>query len=89
MRESGEKMSRQQYAEMLFDEIRSLSHNFSLYGPYSHLIKKMITHMQNGNGARLHDMSLNQALKENIIKDNSMENSTGVLLQKALEDNID
>lgn len=45
--------------------------------------------MQNGYGTPFHDMSLNQALKEHIINDNSLGNSTRVLLQKALEDNID
>jgi len=49
----------------------------------------MITHMQNGNGMPFHDMSLNQALKEHLINDNSLGNITRLLLQKALEDNID
>lgn len=89
VRDQGEKITRQQCAALLFDEFRSLSRKFSFYGPYSHLIKKMITHMQNGNGTPFHDMSLNQALKEHIINDNSLGNSTRLLLQKALEDNID
>ncbi|KAF6661478.1 DUF3289 family protein [Enterobacteriaceae bacterium EKM102V] len=89
VRGRGEKITRQQCAALLFDEFRSLSRKFSFYGPYSHLIKKMITHMQNGNGTPFHDMSLNQALKEHIINDNSLGNSTRLLLQKALEDNID
>ncbi|KAA5975232.1 MULTISPECIES: YPO3983 family protein [unclassified Pantoea] len=89
VRGQGEKITRQQCAALLFDEFRSLSRKFSFYGPYSHLIKKMITHMQNGNGTPFQDMSLNQALKEHIINDNSLGNSTRLLLQKALEDNID
>lgn len=89
VRGQGEKITRQQCAALLFDDFRSLSRKFSFYGPYSHLIKKMITHMQNGNGTPFHDMSLNQALKEHIINDNSLGNSTRLLLQKALEDNID
>lgn len=89
VRGQGEKITRQQCAALLFDEFRSLSRKFSFYGPYSHLIKKMITHMQNGNGTPFHDMSLNQALKEHIINDNSLGNSTLLLLQKSLEDNID
>jgi len=89
LRGQGEKISRQQCASMLFDEFRLLSRQFSLYGPYSHLIEKMITHMQNGNGKPFRNMALDGALKEQILSDKSQENSTHVLLQKAFEDNID
>jgi len=86
-RGAGEKISRQQCAIMLFDEFRSLSRKFSIYGPYSHLIEKMITHMQNGNGTPFHDMSLDTALKEHILNDRT-KNSTYLLLQEALSINI-
>lgn len=89
LRGQGEKISHQQCASMLFDEFRLLSRQFSLYGPYSHLIEKMITHMQNGNGKPFRNMALDGALKEQILSDKSQENSTHVLLQKAFEDNID
>ena len=75
LRGQGEKITRQQCAAMLFDEFRSLSHQFSLYGPYSHLIEKMITHMQSGNGKPFRDMALDEALKEQILSDKT-ENST-------------
>ena len=75
LRGQGEKITRQQCAAMLFDEFRSLSRKFSLYGPYSHLIEKMITHMQNGNGTPFRDMALDRALKEQILSDKT-ENST-------------
>ncbi|WP_376748437.1 YPO3983 family protein [Pantoea septica] len=74
---------------MLFDEFRSLSRKFSLYGPYSHLIEKMITHMQNGNGTPFRDVALDRALKEHIIRDSSEKNSTRILLSKALKTGID
>ncbi|WP_191939447.1 YPO3983 family protein [Pantoea agglomerans] len=89
LRGQGEKITRQQCAAMLLDEFRLLFRQFSLYGPYSHLIEKMITHMQNGNGKPFRDMALDGALKEQILSDKSQENSTHVLLQKAVEDNID
>jgi len=89
LRGQGEKITRQQCAAMLFDEFRSLSRKFSLYGPYSHLIEKMITHMQNNSGKTFRDMALDQALKEHILRDNSEENSTRLSLQKALKGNID
>jgi len=87
-RGAGEKISRQQCAMMLFDEFRSLSRNFSIYGPYSHLIEKMIIHMQNGNGTPFHDMSLDTALKEHILNDKS-KNSTRLRLHEVIKKNID
>ena len=71
LRGQGEKITRRQCAAMLFDEFRSLSRKFSLYGPYSHLIEKMITHMQNGNGTPFRDVALDRALKEHILNDRS------------------
>jgi len=88
LRGQGEKITRQQCAAMLFDEFHSLSRKFSLYGPYSHLIEKMITHMQNGNGTPFRDVALDRALKEHILSDKT-ENSTRLLLRKSLKDNID
>ncbi|MBU5378545.1 YPO3983 family protein [Pantoea septica] len=89
LRGQGEKITRRQCAAMLFDEFRSLSRKFSLYGPYSHLIEKMITHMQNGNGTPFRDVALDRALKEHIIRDSSEKNSTRILLSKALKTGID
>jgi len=89
LRGQGEKITRQQCVAMLFDEFRSLSRKFSFYGPYRCLIEKMITHMQNNNGASFSDMSLDCALKEHIIRDNSPENSTRLLLKEAFNNYID
>ena len=85
LRGSGEKITRQQCATILFDEFRSLSSSFSFYGKFSHLIKKMITHMQNGNGMSFRDLALNRALEEQILLDNSVENSTRLLLKEAFK----
>jgi len=49
----------------------------------------MITHMQNGNGAAFTSMHLDSALKEQILNDNSPENSTRLILKKAFSVNID
>ncbi|MCX8962758.1 DUF3289 family protein [Erwinia psidii] len=88
-RGTGEKITRQKCASILFDEFRHLSRAFATYGPYRHLIERMITHMQNGNGTPFRDMSLDRALREQIINDRSSENSTRLLLQKAFKGNID
>ncbi len=88
-RGEGEKISRQQCAEILFDEFRHLSQSFSLYGPYKSLIKKMITHMQNGEGAPFSSMYLDNALKSQILNDRSAENSTRLRLSDAFKNHID
>lgn len=86
-RGQGEKVTRQQCAAILFDEFRQLSRLFSIYGPYSHLIERMITHMQNGNGAPFRDMALDWALKEHILNDRT-RNSTRLLLEDELKNSI-
>ncbi|WP_241622386.1 DUF3289 family protein [Rosenbergiella australiborealis] len=87
-RGEGEKITRQQCVAMLFDEFRDLSRLFSVYGPYRHLIEKMITHMQYGNGKPFRDMLLNSALEAHILNDKT-ENSTLSKIKNALIENID
>lgn len=83
------KMTPQQCARILFDEFRHLSRMFALFSPYRHLIDKMITHMQYGNGAPFRDMLLDRALKEIILNDISQYNSTRLSLKKTIFDKID
>jgi uncharacterized protein (TIGR03034 family) len=87
-RGEGEKIARQQCAAILFDEFRLLSRLFSIYGPYNHLIEKMIGHMQNGNGKPFRNISLDRALKDHILNDRT-ENSTLSKIKNALIENID
>ncbi|WP_313655815.1 YPO3983 family protein [Pantoea sp.] len=87
LRGQGEKITRQQCAAILFDELRSLSRKFSFYGPYSHLIEKMITHKQKGNGTPFRDISLDRALKEQILNDRT-DNSTFVRIKRIISKNI-
>ncbi|GAA0499051.1 DUF3289 family protein [Tatumella terrea] len=86
-RGEGEKISRTQCANILFDELRDLSRLFSVYGPYKHLIKRMITHMQNGNGKPFSSMHLDNALKMHIVNEKT-ENSTLSKIKYALNENI-
>ncbi|MGD9426451.1 DUF3289 family protein [Pantoea sp. NSTU24] len=88
LRGVGEKITRSQCAEILFDELRSLSRKFSLYGLYSNLIVKMITHMQNGNGTPFRDMFLDRALKEQIVRDILERNSAIVRNESNHEYNL-
>ena len=69
LRGPGKKITLQQCAAILFDEFRFLSRQFSFCGPYRHLIEKMITHMQTGNGTPFRDVLLDRALKEQILND--------------------
>lgn len=86
MRPAGEKMTHQQCIAILFDEFRQLSREFALYGPYRHLIEKMITHMQNGNGTPFRDIALDMALKKHIVNDSSQDNSTRILLARTFKE---
>lgn len=88
-REEGQKITRQQCANILFDEFRHLSQTFAVYSPYKHLIGEMITHMQNSKGSDFFSLQLNAALKEQILMDNSSDNSTHLRLQRVFRDNID
>ncbi|WON76496.1 YPO3983 family protein [Serratia sp. UGAL515B_01] len=86
--EGNQKITRQECANILFDEFRKASQTFAMYGPYKSVMGKMIDHMQNGNGAPFRDMLLNKALKEQILSDTS-ENSSLLRIRKVLTDNID
>ena len=88
LRGQGKKITHQQCAAILFDELRFLSRQFSFYGPYRHLIKKMITHMQYGNGIPFRDMALDRALKEQILNDMT-DNSTFLRIKNIIRKNID
>lgn len=62
-------------AQLLFDEMRTLSWPFSIYSPYRQLINKMIDHMQYADGAPFSDAALDMALRNQLLEDNS-ENSS-------------
>ncbi len=84
-----EKVTRQECVRILFDEFRYESRIFALHGPYKNVIEKMINHMQNGNGIPFRDLSLNTALRAQIINDKSAENSSLLRIKQVLTDNID
>ncbi|MGF6436848.1 YPO3983 family protein [Kosakonia sp. 1610] len=88
-RSDGRHVTLQECAAILFDEFRFLSGTFSIYSNYQHLIKKMITHMQTGNGLPFCNTVLNTALREQILSDKSALNSSRLLLKQAIQQNID
>ncbi|WP_315850882.1 YPO3983 family protein [Yersinia similis] len=83
-----EKITRQECIKILFDEFSKESRNFAFYGPYKHLIEKMINHMQSSKGTPFRDLSLDAALKEQILNDRTF-NSTRLLLEKVFNKHID
>lgn len=87
MHGAGEKVSREECIKILFDEMRHLSTPFAAYGPYRHLISKMISHMQYGNGKPFQDLQLDAALKEQIESDRSSSGSL-VKLRETIKGNI-
>lgn len=71
--------SYQACAQLLFDEMRSLSWPFAIYSPYRQLINKMIDHMQYANGAPFSDAALDMALRNQLLEDNSGKSSLDVI----------
>lgn len=59
----GRKISRQQCANILFDEMKQLSTIFSR-GKYAHIIHELIDHFHYGNGLPWQSTSLDSAYKE-------------------------
>ncbi|QKJ85074.1 DUF3289 family protein [Paramixta manurensis] len=88
LRGPGETLSRQQCANILFDEFRDNALPFALWGPYKYLIREMIDHMQYGNGTPFRSMLLDQALKEQILGDKA-DDASLKKIKKVLRDNID
>lgn len=84
----GKKISKQECVRLMFDDLRQLALPFSFWGPYSGIIKKMFTHMQNTNGQNFSNATLNSALNNNITSDNS-PNSTVKRIKEVLDKNID
>jgi len=63
--QAGRPISKQRCADILFDEMKTLSTQFA-YGKYSHLIKELIDHFHFGNGTSWHSGHLDWAYKEII-----------------------
>lgn len=82
------RYSKQECAEVMFNEMRSLSWPFSVYGPYQQLINKMIDHMQYANGAPFSDIMLDIALREQLMEDNSKDSSLKAI-KETMDKNID
>lgn len=72
-------LSTKECTKILFDEFRHYANTFALYGPYNHLIKQMINHMQYGHGTSFQSLALSQAFEERILMDKSKNGILNVL----------
>ncbi|MFA5649267.1 MAG: YPO3983 family protein [Bacteroidales bacterium] len=81
-------LSVQECTDILFNEFRQYSRLFTLWGPYSHLMGKMIDHMQQNSGTPFYNPALDLALQERILEDKSSEGPVQVI-RKTLIDFID
>ncbi|WP_034915578.1 DUF3289 family protein [Erwinia sp. 9145] len=86
-RRRGEKVSVQECARLLFEEMQVTSLPLALIGHQKYLINKMLHHFQHFNGAPFRDPSLNVAYKRQIYNDNSRRSSK-LAIEKVINDNI-
>lgn len=75
-------------AQLLFDEMRSLSWPFAIYSPYRQLINKMIDHMQQADGAPFSDAALDMALRNQLLEDDS-DNSSLKAIRETINRYVD
>lgn len=76
-----------QNAGIMFEELRNLSDAFSFYGPYKHLMRRMIDHLQSNTGEPFTDDLFNQAMANHPFMYG--KNSTVHYLRGAFIKNID
>ncbi|WP_436892765.1 DUF3289 family protein [Siccibacter turicensis] len=83
----GEKISVKTCTDILFDEMRHTSWPFSFMGNRCHLINMMLNHMQTRNGAPFRDPALDEALRQQVLSDNSPV-GTRIIIKDAFEENF-
>lgn len=72
-------LSVQECTDILFNEFRQYSRLFTLWGPYSHLMGKMIDHMQQNSGTPFYNPALDLALQERILEDKALDGPIRVI----------
>ncbi|WP_312453548.1 DUF3289 family protein [Pseudescherichia sp.] len=83
----GGKVSIQDCARLLFEEMQKTSLPYSFVGPYRYLINQMLKHFQRSTGTPFSDAQLNAAYKNKIIDDNSRD-GIKLTIQQELNDHI-
>jgi len=82
-----ETRSREEIAQMLFDQFRQYSAPVSFMG-YRKLFISLINHLQTGDGEPFYDDLLNTAYHKQIVSDTT-ENSSLLTIKNVIESNID
>jgi len=77
-------VSRERVIAMLYDELRAQSYVFSFRGPYQSLIIDLFDHMQRNNGKDYQRPMMNNAYKNIILADRSVD-STLSIIKKTIE----
>ena len=62
----GRKISHDECVDILFTEMKELSHEFSFWGEYKTLIGELIDHFRYGNGSTFYSEKLNEAFHSRI-----------------------
>lgn len=82
------RLSAQECARLLFEEMQVTSLPFACVGPWKYLINRMLQHFQSANGMPFNDMDLNAAYQAQIINDNT-QNSTLIAIRDEISTRID
>ncbi len=72
-------VSRERAIAMLYDELRSQSYVFSFRGPYQGLIIDLFNHMQRNNGRDYQHPTMNNAYKNLILADRSVDSTLSII----------
>lgn len=72
-------VSREKAIAMLYDELRSQSCVFSFRGPYQGLIIDLFNHMQRSNGKDYQHPNMNNAYRDLILSDNSVDSTLSII----------
>ncbi|GME35303.1 MULTISPECIES: DUF3289 family protein [unclassified Pantoea] len=72
-------VSREKVIAMLYDELRSQSYAFSFRGPYQGLIINLFNHMQRSNGNDFQHPFMNNAYRNLILSDNSIDSTLSII----------
>ncbi|WP_318363412.1 YPO3983 family protein [Enterobacter sp.] len=62
----GRKITRGECIDILFDEMKALSHDFSLFGEYKDIINQLIDHFRYGQGIPFYSTLLDSAYKHRV-----------------------
>lgn len=62
----GRKITRGECIDIMFDEMKALSHDFSLFGEYNDIINQLIDHFRYGQGIPFYSALLDSAYKHRV-----------------------